>query len=199
MTTSLHPQLRCFLALTTAVIGFACDRQSPEALALSPKTDSAASAAISSRAKSAGFRDVELFPAQSYAMREGPEVGVMLAGRGLANGSDGKERSTCFFAIAWSDGSTEIHPTIGAGGWEAESCLSVDSVVVISSGVATDDARIATLNRAASPNADVVEPIVLQLRLKPRGLSIDTAASKAASLAGATSIDGIRRALGPTR
>ncbi len=143
-------------------------------------------AAIAAVRQAAGtLSDVVVTSAQSFKiMRGGQQVATFVAGEGKAPDA---VNAGCFAAIV-QNGRATILPTIGSGAWEAETCLSTDAVGILGS---SDPVRIAVIYKAASPNAEVLEPVVLQWDRAGR-VTIDEAVSTRASTAGATSVKAVR-------
>ena len=152
-------------------------------LKLLAPADAPALAAV--RQAAATLSDVVVTSAQSFKiMSGGQQVATFVAGEGKAPDA---VNAGCFAAIV-QNGRATLLPTIGSGAWEAETCLSTDAVGILGS---SGPMRIAVIYKAASPNAEVLEPVVLQW---DRGghVTIDEAASTRASTAGATSVKAVR-------
>lgn len=135
-----------------------------------------------------GMTEVRATPAQSFQIMDGERhVATLVSGKGLARDAT---YSGCFTALVQNKRAS-IVSTIGSGEWEAETCGGTIAVGILSVG---ETVAIGLLAQAFSPNAEAVEPVVLRWDPATGGLSIDQALSKRASLAGATSLDAIRRA-----
>jgi len=135
-----------------------------------------------------GMSKVSATPAQSFRIMDGERhVATLVSGEGLARDAS---YLGCFTALVQNKRASMVS-TIGSGEWEAETCGGTIAVGILSIG---ETVAIGVLAQAFSPNAEAVEPVVLQWDPATGGLSIDQALSKRASLAGATSIDAIRRA-----
>jgi hypothetical protein len=188
---------RCVATVALVPALVACGtRPSAESLELAPLTDSTSVGAASARAAKAGLRDVTVFPEQSFRLSLGVQpLGSLVTGRGVATGSDGRANSTCFLVIVWSDHTTDFLPTVGSGDWEAVACIAVDAVGVVARAGGMSADRLAVIHRAASPNAATIEPVVLRWNPLTQHIAIDTASSAVASLAGATTIESVRRVL----
>lgn len=152
-------------------------------LKLLPPADKRAIAMVRQAADT--LSDVAITAAQSFKiMRGGQQVATFVAGEGRVPDA---VNAGCFAAIV-QNGRATVLPTIGSGAWEAETCLSTDAVGIFG---ASDPVRIAVIYKAASPNAEVLEPVVLQWDRAGR-VTIDEAASTRASIAGATSVKAVR-------
>lgn len=152
----------------------------------------AAKSDVLNRVSKANFSNVVLFTDQTFRLNyDGAFIGTIVNGRGLLT-TDGRENASCFVALSRPGGSTELVVTIGRGPWEAESCIEVKAV-----GIVANHGRpsIGIVYEAASPNSAVLEPLVLNWNRKSRQLEIDEQASQKASIAGATTLLDVRRAL----
>ncbi|TCP70963.1 hypothetical protein C8J43_10233 [Sphingomonas sp. PP-CE-1G-424] len=155
-------------------------------LKLLAPADAGAIAAV--RQAAGTLSDVAVTSAQSFKiMSGGQQIATFVAGEGKAPDA---VNAGCFAAIV-QNGRATVLPTIGSGAWEAETCLSTDAVGILG---ASDPVRIAVIYKAASPNAEVLEPVVLQWDRAGR-VTIDEAASTRASTAGATSVKAVRELL----
>lgn len=155
-------------------------------LKLLAPADAGAIAAV--RQAAGTLSDVAVTSAQSFKiMSGGQQIATFVAGEGKAPDA---VNAGCFAAIV-QNGRATVLPTIGSGAWEAETCLSTDAVGILG---ASDPVRIAVIYKAASPNAEVLEPVVLQWDRTGR-VTIDEAASTRASTAGATSVKAVRELL----
>lgn len=138
--------------------------------------------------------DLILFERQSFDVYEdGRRVGSLLSGQGKMIVPGGNGRAVCFVAFVASGGVRAIN-TIGVDDWEAETCLSVNAIGVVS--VESGAGRVAFVFEAAAPHEVVLEPVVMILpEVAENPLAIDLAATKLASLAGATTIKAVQGAL----
>lgn len=108
---------------------------------------------------------------------------------------NGRENSTCFVAIVKQENLIDLLLTIGVNEWEAASCIDVNAVGLITKQTNARRVHIGLVYKAASPNAALSEPVVLSWDIQSHRLTIDLESSKEASLAGATTIPKIRKAL----
>lgn len=153
------------------------------------------SMAVLKRATQDKLHDVVIFDKQSFHVEENKiPIGTLVSGRGMLS-DQGRENSTCFVAIAKQGGLIELVLTIGVNDWEAESCMDVNAIGLISNKTVAGRARVVIVYKTASPSAGVHEPVVLSWDIQANRLEIDLESSKKASLAGATTILGIRKAL----
>ncbi|MCC2975691.1 hypothetical protein LK533_03250 [Sphingomonas sp. PL-96] len=157
-------------------------------ITLSPPADAAAIDQGRQAAEAAGMTDVSVTEAQSFRLLAGTEhVATIVAG-------EGKEADAinagCFVALV-QDGNASVVPTMGSGEWEAQTCLATKALGLLSS---EGTVRIGVIYDGASPNASGTEPIVLVWDRAGGTLRIDEAASKRASLAGASTIKALRTA-----
>lgn len=153
------------------------------------------SMAVLKKAAQDKLHDVVIFNKQSFQVEEDKiSIGTLVSGRGML-GDQGRENSTCFVAIAKQDGLIDLLLTVGINDWEAESCIDVTAVGLITSETSAGRARILIVYKTASPSADVNEPVVLSWDIQAHRLEIDVGSSKKASLAGAITIPSIRKAL----
>jgi len=151
---------------------------------------------VEAAAAASGLRQPAAFAKQSFQVsQDGAVVGTLVSGRATATAPDGHDNATCFAAMARGDAATELLRTVGAGDWEAESCIAVEAVGVLPNQAAPAVARIGIIYQAASPNATALEPVVLVWDDATHRLGIDAAASRKASLAGATSLPALQRLL----
>lgn len=163
-------------------------------LALQPAT-SAQIEQVLAAARDIGIRNGVVFAEHSASLaRDGQPVGLLVSGRGLFKDAF-RENANCFLAVVRVAGKVELIRTIGAGEWEAESCLALRAIGVVRRAGATAQPRIGLVYQASSPNAVVIEPVVLVWDPKAAALKLDDAASKQASLAGATTLRDISRAM----
>jgi hypothetical protein len=169
-------------------------------LLLSQPADQKSIAEALSRAARDQLRDAIAFDQQSFRLSEDEApVGTLVAGRGLAKNEDGRSNAVCFLALVRADGSIDLLRTVGSGDWEAESCITVKAVGLVTDATAFAHPRIAIVYQAASPNTATSEPVVLSWDEKAHRIEIDTAGSKQASLAGAITLKAIRRVLHAAR
>lgn len=152
-------------------------------LTLRAPADSTAIAIV--RQATGTLSDLAITAGQSFKiMRGGQQIATFVAGEGK---DPDAVNAGCFVAIV-QNGRATVVPTIGSGAWEAETCLSTDAVGILGSG---DPVRIAVIYKAASPNAEVLEPVVLHWDRAGR-VTIDEPASTRASTAGTTSVKALR-------
>ncbi len=125
----------------------------------------------------------------SWLLLRGRErVGSLVALRGPVPDRASSPRP-CHLLLLRPGAPAALLPTIGEGEWEAETCLGLEAVGMLPPDGATP--RIGLIYRAASPNAEPREPLVL--RLDPATPRLDIEASRRASEAGATTIAAMRR------
>lgn len=163
---------------------------------LLPITDSKNIATvISERALQNKLSDVVILNKQSFhIMDDNKSIGTLVSGRGLLS-DEGRENSTCFVAMLKQGAIIDLLLTIGVDEWEAESCIDVNAVGLITKESVGGQVHIGVVYKAASPNSDVSEPVVLSWDIPSQRLKIDLESSKKASLSGATTIPTIRKAL----
>ena len=125
-------------------------------------------------------------------VHDGQPIGLLVSGSGLAQDAS-RENSNCFLALIKTAGKVELIRTIGAGEWEAESCLSLQAIGVVRRAGAKALPRIGLVYKAGAPHGAAIEPVVLAFEPKTATLRIDEIASKQASLAGAASLLDISR------
>jgi hypothetical protein len=179
------------VALFAAFAACLSDGQAP--VRLSRRADRAQiDAAVSAAAATMG--GPVAFPAQSFELTDGERrLGALVSGRGTAGaGSSAGATNVCFAAYVPLRGSPAVQHTVGAGEWEAESCTGLAAVTLLDAS-ARGRMSFGLLYRAESPNATTVEPVVLTLA--GGRLLVDTAASRRASVAGATTVPALRRAV----
>ena len=153
------------------------------------------SMAVSKRTSQDKLSDVVIFNKQSFQIVEDNiPIGTLVSGRGVLS-DKGRENSTCFVAIVKQGGLIDLLLTIGVNDWEAESCIDVNAVGLITKQSIAGRVHIGVVYKAASPNTDLSEPVVLSWDIQAHRLKIDLESSKEASLAGATTISKIRKAL----
>lgn len=139
--------------------------------------------------------DVVIFNKQSFhIVEDNIPIGTLVSGRGVLS-DNGRENSTCFVAIVRQDNLIDLLLTIGVNEWEAASCIDVNAVGLITKQTKAGRLHIGLVYKAASPNAALSEPVVLSWDIQSHRLTIDLESSKEASLAGATTIPKIRKAL----
>ncbi len=173
---------------TSARAAQAAATSAPPRFRLAGRADARALAAALDLAGHAMTR-VGATPAQSFRIMDGERhVATLVSGNGRAPDAT---YPGCFTALV-QDGRASIVSTIGSGEWEAEACGGTTAVGILSVG---ETVTIGLLVKAFSPNAEVVEPVVLQWDPATGGLRIDQALSKQASLAGAGTLAAIRRAV----
>jgi hypothetical protein len=135
--------------------------------------------------------DVVFFPSQSFRLSQRSyAIGTLVNGRGMFR-LQGRDNATCFVAVVKANGSTDVTMTIGSGFWEAETCIGVEAVGTVDQ----EPPGLVIIYRAASPNVEAIEPVVLNWNARKGHFEIDMPASQKASLAGATTVTGVRKAL----
>jgi hypothetical protein len=171
----------------------------PPSLELRQSADSAATSSVLAAAARDGIRQPIAFPDQSYRVTDGATiVGVLVLGRGMVTRSDGNETAACFVGFSKAD-TNVVMRTVGHGEWEAETCVGIRSVGVVADDGRGSRAPIAIMHDAASPNATSVEPVVVSWDRKSQRFELDTALSRRASTAGATTLDAVRNAVNDKR
>jgi hypothetical protein len=139
------------------------------------------------------LRGAELLQAGTARLqRDGQPVATLVSGREGVPEVGHVRR--CFLLVLRDNAARAPLMTIGSGEWEAETCLGVAAIGLLPtpSGQA---ARIGLLYRAASPNAEPTEPVVVTL--DGSDVSIDIRASQRASEAGAVTLAAMRRLFAP--
>ena len=146
-------------------------------------------------ARESGIRNGAVFAEHSARIdRDGQPIGLLVSGRGVVKDAS-RENSNCFLAFIKVAGKVDLIQTIGAGEWEAESCLALQAIGVVRRSGAMAQSHIGLVYKASSPNAVAIEPVVLRWEPREATLRVDEAASRQASLAGAASLLDISRAL----
>ena len=136
-----------------------------------------------------------MFAAQSFRVLDhGQQAGTLVSGRGTlpALSSEADPVNTCFVSLVRQGSAPAVVLTVGAGDWETEACSGVAAVGLLAGAGA--DNRVAIVYKAAAPHTAPLEPVILTWS-QAGALMIDGAASKRASLAGATTLAEIRAAL----
>ena len=191
--TNLTP-LACLLA-AGVMLGWHTGHAAPLTLGATP--DAAALAAVRAAASGADLRlsQPSVLAGQSFRLLSGGHAaGDLVSGRGTlpALAADANPISACFVALARPHGAPELLVTIGAGDWEAEACNGVSAVGLLPP--AGDRDRAAVIYKTSAPHGSPVEPVVVSWSATEK-LSIDAAATKQASLAGAASVAEVRASL----
>jgi hypothetical protein len=140
-------------------------------------------------------RNAVLFKERVSVIIDGTSVGYLIGGQGLRV-IDGRENSVCFVALVKNNKVRDVVWTVGNDNWEAETCLSINEIGAIDAHDKNGVFRIGLLYDAASPNASVTEPVVISLS-RDAHLRIDQESSEKASLAGATKLDAVIKAVAP--
>lgn len=155
---------------------------------LSGAAGATAIAAAEAEAKRQGMTDVTATTAQSFRLTDaGRDVAAVVTGKATMPDAP---YAGCFVAVV-RNADVRVIPTIGHGEYEAETCGGPSSVGLLSS---RDRVLFGIVFDAASPNAEVQEPVVVNWNPVTNALAIDDALSTAASQAGATTIAAMRRA-----
>jgi hypothetical protein len=182
-----HRQLSCAKAALLAILVL-CN-QSASALELAEIPDPQALSSALDGAGRMALRDVKIFDSQSFRLVDGGKsIVALISGSGLAKTAGQADNTMCFLEVVQVNGAVSFIPTIGTGVWEAETCLSVAAVGLIKNKAVSDKLYLAILYNAASPNASALEPVVFAWDTKRRTFVIDAAASRRASLAGASNL-----------
>ena len=182
----MSPTTMFLLALAGVVIA-------SSACSAEPRLRLTASAPSAQKLESvSGLTDINLFARQVFELSDGARrLGTVAAGAGRRRGAEGPP--VCFVSY-FRDAAADVVQTIGAGEWEAETCLDAVAFGLVKSAGA--DLRLAVIFKAASPNAETWEPVVL--RIPPtsgKPMILDAVATRAASLAGAVTVPAVANAL----
>ena len=158
-------------------------------LTLTRRADAAALSAVLAEAGRRGWRDVDIAPVQSFRMMQAAHhLATLVTGEATVPGA---VNAGCFLAVV-KDGEVGLISTVGVGDYEAETCIEPLAVGLLSSRAPV---RFGTVFRAASPNAMVLEPIVINWDRSNNTLLIDDAMSTKASQAGAQTIAAMKKLL----
>ncbi len=188
--------MKIFFLVVTFILGFTPNIVPAQELTLAPAINfKAVERNVLAYVAKQGMRNGIAFTKQSFSLHQnGSSVGTLVTGRALMT-VDGRENATCFLAFVRPDGVIDLLPTVGAGVWEAESCMSVDAIGIIRNAGTSGLIRIAAVHKGASPNTATLEPVVVSWDPQGLHMSIDEESSRKASIAGATNIASIRQAL----
>jgi hypothetical protein len=189
-------KLNATVGIALAVLLAGCGSANAETLKLSAAADSKAAAkAVLAYAAKDNYANAEVYDKQVFQMSLGTEVlGTLVSGSGLLT-TDGRENSTCFVALVKLDSKVALTPTVGVGEWEAESCLSIDAVGLVSPQPVTGFGRVVVIHSGAAGNTETASAVILAWNSKARRLELDLGASKKAGLAGATTIAAVKKAI----
>ncbi len=121
------------------------------------------------RAESDRIGSPALFDDQSFQLRRDGRPSVSWS-RVVERGGWTRPRQHMLRALVTTSTQIQLVETIGAGEWEAESCRKPVAVGAI------DDSRIVNVYQADSPNAEALEPVVLNV--ENSRLSLDLEASR---------------------
>ena len=173
--------------LMLALPGAVAARMVPP-LTLSRGASAAATELVQAKGRGAGLSQVSVAADQSFRVLDrGREVATLVTGKGTVAGAN----PGCFAAIV-QEGRVSVAPTIGSGEWEAQTCGAPVAAALLS---VSSPVRIGVIFHAYSPNAEGDEPVVLVWDRARGTLTTDPAASRRASVAGATTISAMRQAL----
>lgn len=170
-------------------------------LALRPtrSSDDALFAKARAAAAASQVSDIRIDNAQSFRVMDGGQFkGLLAAGAGQLQRADAGAVQGCFVVAVSRDGRSHFIATIGADNWEAESCTGLKAIGQIDADTAGAQ-RLVLIYDAASPNATVIEPVVVRWQGAFETAEIDIAASDMASQHGAHTIAEVRKLLAPAR
>lgn len=193
LVAGCHPDTNAERVAAHNIAGGRSETPAPVATAVRFDGPAAAAAITAVRDATATMDNVTISAAHSLRIMAGSgPVATFVTGEGT---SPDATYAGCFAALVQDGGATVVR-TIGSGSWEAETCGGISAVGILS---ATDPVLIGAIYEAFSPNATVVEPIVLRWDRTAGTFAVDATLSTRVSTAGVTTVTAMRRLVQQSR